>query len=67
MATNLLLLAVLVVCVIAVRPTVTSHYVGSHTWYEKPKCIGCHKPSELGISDDNPTTNDGSQQNLSTL
>jgi len=65
LTTSLLLLAILVVSIIAVLPTVTSRYVGSHTWYEKPKCLGCHKYDEIGISDDT-TTNDGPHQNLST-
>ena len=37
------LVAIVVISIIITLPVVTSHYVGSHTWYAQPKCTGCHK------------------------
>ena len=37
------LAVIVVISIIITLPVVTSHYVGSHTWYAQPKCTGCHK------------------------
>lgn len=50
LTTSLILFFILVLSIILVIPTVTSHYVGSHTWYAQPKCTGCHKKIKDEIS-----------------
>jgi len=48
------LMVIIITSIIVTLPSVTSHYVGSHTWYAQPKCTGCHKQQKLEIESVSP-------------